>query len=36
MRLQTLWLVILPQWVKRMTPPWMNLYAIVVVGTPPR
>jgi len=33
-RLQTLWLVILPQCVKRMTPPWMNLYAIVVVGTP--
>jgi polar amino acid transport system permease protein len=33
-RLQTLHLVILPQCVKRMTPPWMNLYAIVVVGTP--
>jgi polar amino acid transport system permease protein len=33
-RLQTLWLVILPQCVKRMTPPWMNLYAIVVVATP--
>jgi polar amino acid transport system permease protein len=33
-RLQTLRLVILPQCVKRMTPPWMNLYAIVVVGTP--
>jgi polar amino acid transport system permease protein len=33
-RMQTLRLVILPQCVKRMTPPWMNLYAIVVVGTP--
>jgi polar amino acid transport system permease protein len=33
-RLQTLRLVILPQCVKRMTPPWMNLYAIVVVATP--
>ena len=33
-RLQTLRLVILPQCVKRMTPPWMNLYALMVVGTP--
>jgi polar amino acid transport system permease protein len=33
-RAQTLRLVILPQCVKRMMPPWMNLYAIVVVGTP--
>jgi polar amino acid transport system permease protein len=33
-RRQTLWLVILPQCVKRMLPPWMNLYAILVVGTP--
>ena len=33
-RLATLRLVILPQCVKRMTPPWMNLYAIVVVATP--
>lgn len=33
-RLQTLGLVILPQCIKRMTPPWMNLYAIVVVATP--
>ena len=33
-RLQCLRLVILPQCVKRMTPPWMNLYAIVVVATP--
>lgn len=33
-RLQTLRLIILPQCVKRMMPPWMNLYAIVVVATP--
>jgi polar amino acid transport system permease protein len=33
-RLQTLRLVILPQCVKRMTPPWMNLYAILTVATP--
>lgn len=33
-RMQTLWLVILPQCVRRLTPPWMNLYAIVVVATP--
>lgn len=33
-RWQMLRLVILPQCIKRMTPPWMNLYAIVVVGTP--
>jgi polar amino acid transport system permease protein len=33
-RLQTLRLVILPQCVKRVMPPWMNLYAIVVVATP--
>jgi polar amino acid transport system permease protein len=33
-RLQTLFRVILPQCIKRMTPPWMNLYAIVVVATP--
>jgi polar amino acid transport system permease protein len=32
-RRQTLWMVILPQCVKRMLPPWMNLYAILVVGT---
>ncbi len=31
---QTLRLVILPQCVKRMTPPWMNLYAILTVATP--
>ncbi len=33
-RWQTLRMVILPQCVKRMLPPWMNLYAILVVGTP--
>ena len=33
-RRQTLWMVILPQCVKRMTPPWMNLYAILTVATP--
>jgi polar amino acid transport system permease protein len=27
-------MVILPQCVKRMTPPWMNLYAILTVATP--
>ena len=32
-RFQTLRMVILPQCVKRMTPPWMNLYAILTVGT---
>jgi polar amino acid transport system permease protein len=32
-RAQTLRMVILPQCVKRMTPPWMNLYAILTVGT---
>jgi polar amino acid transport system permease protein len=33
-RKQTLRMVILPQCVKRMTPPWMNLYAILTVATP--
>jgi polar amino acid transport system permease protein len=33
-RLQSLRMVILPQCVKRMTPPWMNLYAILTVATP--
>ena len=27
-------MIILPQCVKRMTPPWMNLYAILTVATP--
>jgi polar amino acid transport system permease protein len=33
-RLQSLRMVILPLCVKRMTPPWMNLYAILTVATP--
>ncbi|MCC3306381.1 amino acid ABC transporter permease [Sneathiella sp. HT1-7] len=32
-RRQTLWLVILPQCVKRMLPPWMNLYSILTMAT---
>lgn len=32
-RWQTLRMVILPQCVKRMTPPWMNLYAILTMAT---
>jgi polar amino acid transport system permease protein len=30
-RRQTMWLIILPQCVKRMTPPWMNWYAILAM-----
>jgi len=33
-RLQTLWMIILPQCIKRMIPPWMNLYAILTMATP--
>lgn len=33
-RRQTLWMIILPQCVKRMLPPWMNLYAILTMATP--
>ena len=32
-RNQTLWMIILPQCVKRMLPPWMNLYAILAMDT---
>jgi len=32
-RRQTLWLIILPQCVKRMLPPWMNWYAILTMAT---
>ena len=32
-RRQTLWMIILPQCVKRMLPPWMNLYAILTMAT---
>ena len=33
-RRQTMWRIILPQCVKRMLPPWMNLYAILTMATP--
>jgi polar amino acid transport system permease protein len=33
-RMQSLRMIILPQCIKRMTPPWMNLYAILTVATP--
>ncbi len=33
-RSQILWMVILPQCVRRMIPPWMNLYAILTMSTP--
>lgn len=33
-RRQTLWKIIMPQAVKRMLPPWMNLYAILTMATP--
>ncbi|HET7411842.1 MAG TPA: amino acid ABC transporter permease [Pararhizobium sp.] len=33
-RRQTLWMIILPQCVKRTLPPWMNLYAILTMATP--
>ena len=33
-RSQTIWRIILPQCVKRMTPPWMNWYAILTMATP--
>ena len=32
-RRQILWLVIIPQAVRRMIPPWMNLYAILTMAT---
>jgi polar amino acid transport system permease protein len=32
-RRQQLWSIILPQCVKRMIPPWMNLYAILTMAT---
>ena len=32
-RRQTLWMIVLPQGVKRMLPPWMNVYCILAVGT---
>lgn len=33
-RLQTLRIVIFPQAVKRMLPPWMNAYAVLMMATP--
>lgn len=30
---QTMWKIILPQCVRRMTPPWMNLYSLVAMAT---
>lgn len=32
-RRQILWMVILPQCLRRMIPPWMNLYAILTMAT---
>ncbi|GGF62007.1 hypothetical protein GCM10007301_22170 [Azorhizobium oxalatiphilum] len=32
-RRQTMWMIILPQCVKRMIPPWMNLYTLVAMAT---
>ncbi|MEW6257321.1 MAG: amino acid ABC transporter permease [Pseudomonadota bacterium] len=32
-RRQTLWMIILPQCVKRMLPPWMNLYSLITMAT---
>jgi polar amino acid transport system permease protein len=32
-RRQTVWMIILPQCLKRMLPPWMNLYAILTMAT---
>jgi polar amino acid transport system permease protein len=32
-RRQTLWRIIVPQCIKRMLPPWMNLYAILTMST---
>jgi polar amino acid transport system permease protein len=28
-----MWMIILPQCVKRMIPPWMNLYSLVTMAT---
>jgi polar amino acid transport system permease protein len=33
-RRRTLWQIVIPQAVKRMIPPWMNLYAILTMATP--
>lgn len=33
-RRRTIWRIILPQCIRRMLPPWMNLYALLLVSTP--
>ena len=33
-RRATLWRIILPQCLRRMLPPWMNLYALLIMATP--
>ncbi len=33
-RHQTLWMIILPQCIKRMIPPWINWYCILAMATP--
>lgn len=33
-RRKIIWQIILPQTIKRMLPPWMNLYALLLVSTP--
>lgn len=33
-RWDTLWRIIIPQCIKRMLPPWMNTYAILIMSTP--
>lgn len=30
---QTMWMIILPQCVKRMLPPWMNVYSLITMAT---
>ena len=32
-RRQTMWQIILPQCIKRMLPPWMNLYSLIAMST---
>lgn len=32
-RRQTMWMIILPQCLKRMLPPWMNVYSLVTMAT---
>ncbi|HLX30124.1 MAG TPA: amino acid ABC transporter permease [Casimicrobiaceae bacterium] len=32
-RRQTMWMIVVPQCIKRMLPPWMNLYAILTMST---